>query len=42
VPATDRQVEFRWMSSYEARNEHLISEHLYFDQVALLAELDLM
>ena len=42
IPATGRQVEFRWMSSYEVRGEELASEHLYFDQAELLGQLGLM
>ena len=42
VEATGRQVDFRWMSSYEVRGDELISEHLYFDQVELLGQLGLM
>jgi predicted ester cyclase len=42
VAATGRQVEFRWMSSYEARGDRLVSEHLYFDQAELLGQLGLM
>jgi predicted ester cyclase len=42
VAATGRQVEFRWMSSYDARGDQLVSEHLYFDQAELLAQLGLM
>jgi predicted ester cyclase len=41
VPATGRPVEFRWMSSYEARGDELASEHLFFDQVELLTQLGL-
>jgi predicted ester cyclase len=42
VAATGRPVEFRWMSSYEARGDRLVSEHLYFDQAELLGQLGLM
>lgn len=42
VAATGRQVDFRWMSSYEVRGDELASEHLYFDQVELLSQLELM
>jgi predicted ester cyclase len=30
VAATGRDVDFRWMSSYEVRGDELASEHLYF------------
>ena len=42
IPATGRQVDFRWMSSYEIRGEELTSEHLYFDQAEFLGQLGLM
>jgi predicted ester cyclase len=42
VAATGRQVDFRWMSSYEVRGDELASEHLYFDQAELLGQLGLM
>ena len=42
VPATGRDVDLRWMSSYEVRGDELASEHLYFDQAALLGQLGLM
>jgi predicted ester cyclase len=42
VPATGRQVDFRWMSRYETRGDELTSEHLYFDQTELLGQLGLM
>lgn len=42
IPATGRQVDFRWMSSYEVRGEELASEHLYFDQAEFLGQLGLM
>jgi len=42
VAATGRQVDFRWMSSYEVRGDELASEHLYFDQADLLGQLGLM
>jgi predicted ester cyclase len=42
VPATNRHVELRWMSSYDVRGDELASEHLYFDQVELLGQLGLM
>jgi predicted ester cyclase len=42
VAATGRQVEFRWMSSYEVQGDELVSEHLYFDQQELLAQLGLL
>jgi predicted ester cyclase len=42
VAATGREVEFRWMSSYQVRGDELASEHLYFDQVELLGQLGLM
>jgi hypothetical protein len=41
VPATGRSVDLRWMSSYEVRGDELASEHLYFDQAALLDQLGL-
>jgi predicted ester cyclase len=40
--ATGRNVDFRWMSSYEVRGDELASEHLYFDQAELLGQLGLM
>ena len=42
VAATGRQVDVRWMSSYEVRGDELASEHLYFDQAELLGQLGLM
>jgi len=42
VAATGRNVDLRWMSSYEVRGDELASEHLYFDQAALLGQLGLM
>jgi len=42
VPATGRNVDVRWMSSYEVRGDELASEHLYFDQADLLGQLGLM
>jgi predicted ester cyclase len=42
VAATGRQVDFRWMSSYEVRGDELASEHLYFDQAELLGLLGLL
>jgi predicted ester cyclase len=42
VPATSRNVQFRWMSSYDVRGDEIASEHLYFDQVDLLGQLGLM
>lgn len=42
VPPTGQRVEFRWMSSYEARGDELVSEHLFFDQTELLRQLGLM
>src|ERR671911_434687 len=42
VAATGRQVDLRWMSSYEVRGDELASEHLYFDQADLLGQLGLM
>src|SRR4029450_9453241 len=42
VAATGRQVDLRWMSSYEVRGDELASEHLYFDQAELLGQLGLM
>ncbi len=42
VAATGRNVDFRWMSSYEVRGDELASEHLYFDQAELLGQLGLM
>jgi predicted ester cyclase len=42
VPPTGRRVDFRWMSAYEAHGDELDSEHLFFDQVELLAQLGLM
>lgn len=42
IPATGRQVDLRWMSSYEVRGDELASEHLYFDQAELLGQLGLM
>jgi len=42
VPATGRAVDFRWMSSYDVRDDELTSEHLYFDQADLLRQLGLM
>ena len=42
VAATGRQVDLRWMSSYEVRGDELVSEHLYFDQADLLGQLGLM
>jgi predicted ester cyclase len=42
VAATGKSVDLRWMSSYEVRGDELTSEHLYFDQTELLAQLGLM
>ena len=42
VAATGRQVDVRWMSSYEVRGDELASEHLYFDQAELLGQLGLV
>jgi predicted ester cyclase len=42
VPATGRNVDLRWMSSYEVRGDELASERLYFDQAELLGQLGLM
>jgi predicted ester cyclase len=42
VPATGRQVDFRWMSSYDVHGDELVSEHLYFDQLDLLGQLGVM
>ena len=42
VAATGRHVDVPWMSSYEIRGDELASEHLYFDQAAMLSQLGLM
>jgi predicted ester cyclase len=42
VAATGRNVDLRWMSSYQVRGDELASEHLYFDQAELLGQLGLM
>jgi predicted ester cyclase len=42
VAATGRDVDLRWMSSYQIRGDELASEHLYFDQAELLGQLGLM
>ena len=42
VAATGRDVDLRWMSSYQVRGDELASEHLYFDQAELLGQLGLM
>jgi predicted ester cyclase len=42
VPATGKQVEFRWMASCEVHGDELVSEHLYFDQLELLGQLGLL
>ena len=41
IPATGRDVDLRWMSSYEVRGDELASEHLYYDQAELLGQLGL-
>jgi len=42
VQPTGRRVEFRWMAMYGLAGDSLSSEHLYFDQAALLGQLGLM
>ena len=39
IPPSGRCVEFRWSATCEARGDELVSEHLYFDQLELLAQL---
>ena len=41
IPATGRDVEFRWAVTCEVRGDELVSEHLYFDQLELLTQLGL-
>jgi steroid delta-isomerase-like uncharacterized protein len=42
LPPSGRRVEIRWAAFYEVRDDELISEHLYFDQVEFLTQLGLM
>lgn len=39
IPPTQQRVELRWSATCELRGEELVSEHLYFDQLELLAHL---
>jgi predicted ester cyclase len=39
LPPTGRQVEFRWMTTYEVRGDEIVAEHLIFDQAELMAQL---
>ena len=42
IPATGKPVEFRWASAYEVREQEMLSEHLYFDQMDFLGQLGLL
>ena len=42
VQPTGHRVEFGWMAMYGLAGDSLSSEHLYFDQAALLGQLGLM
>lgn len=42
VEATGRAVSFRWSDTYVIEGEELVSEHLYFDQLDFLGQLDLL
>ncbi|WP_032366051.1 ester cyclase [Rhodococcoides fascians] len=42
VEATGRPVTFRWSATYRAHAGELLSEHLYFDQLDFLGQLDLL
>jgi steroid delta-isomerase-like uncharacterized protein len=42
LPPSGRRVEIRWMAFYEVRDDEIVSEHLYFDQVQFLTQLGLM
>jgi predicted ester cyclase len=42
VPATHREVAFRWAAVYAVKGDDLASEHLFFDQMDLLGQLGLL
>jgi predicted ester cyclase len=42
IPATGRRVELRWAAVYATDGDTLKSEHLFFDQMDFLGQLDLL
>ncbi|HBD21873.1 MULTISPECIES: ester cyclase [Dietzia] len=42
VPPSGKPVTFQWSASYQVRGDELASEHLYFDQLGFLGQLDLL